>query len=260
MIFYFSGTGNSQFVALQMAQLLEDDIVSINRLVKQESTPSFHSERPLVFVMPTYSWRIPRVVEKWIRETDFTGNRDAYFVLTCGGSVGNAAAYAKKLCEKEHLNFCGLAGVVMPENYLALGPTPNGPECQSIINAAEPRIASLTNIIRAGTPFPEERISFADWLKSGPVNPLFYTWYVHDKGFTVSDACLSCGACAKRCPLNNIELSGGKPTWKGTCTHCMACIAGCPVEAIEYKTITQGRHRHYIMNDALCWENGDEKQ
>ena len=32
MVFYFSGTGNSQFVALRLAELLaEDEVVSINR-------------------------------------------------------------------------------------------------------------------------------------------------------------------------------------------------------------------------------------
>ena len=120
MVFYFSGTGNSQFVAFRLAKLLEEEkAVSINQYLKAGRKAAFHSERPLVFVVPTYAWRMPKVVSAWIEASQFDGNRSAYFVLTCGGSVGNAAAYAKALCEKANLQFCGLALVAMPNNYVA---------------------------------------------------------------------------------------------------------------------------------------------
>lgn len=249
MIFYFSGTGNSQLAAKQIATAIGGEIISINKSLREQDKESFQSERPFVFVAPTYAWRMPKVVADWIRETRFEGCRDAYFVLTCGGSVSNASAYARMLCKEKGLNFRGLAEVLMPENYLAMYPTPSEAECRAIIARAEPHIAELAALIQAGKNFPETEVSFKDRLRSGPVNLLFYPTCVHDKGFTVSDACVSCGKCASRCPLSNIELSDGKPIWKGNCTHCMACIAGCPAKAIEYKSASQGQHRHYIMED-----------
>ena len=123
------------------------------------------------------------------------------------------------------------------------------------MEAARPRIARLAEMVSAGKRFPAEPATMVGKLESGPVNPLFYRFYVHDKGFTVSDACISCGRCAARCPLNNIRYEGGRPVWQGSCTHCMACIGGCPTSAIEYKKVSQGRHRHYVMDDALCWGN-----
>ena len=258
MIFYFSGTGNSQLAAHRMAEQLGDEAVSINRYLKAGETGSFHAESPLVFVAPTYSWRLPRVVERWIGCAEFTGCTDAYFVLTCGGSTGHAAKYAQRLGKREGLEFRGLAEGVMPENYLALGPTPSAEECRAIIEAARPRIDRLAELVRAGEPFPDEPPTLVGRLESGPVNPLFYRFYVHDAGFTASDACTSCGKCVARCPLNNVRLADGKPTWNGTCTHCMACIGGCPVEAIEYKDVSKGMHRHYIMDDKLCWKEAEE--
>lgn len=249
MIFYFSGTGNSQRAAKQIAELLRDELVSINACLKRGKKETFHSERPLVVVAPTYSWQMPRVVEQWIRETEFEGTKDIYFVLTCGGSVGNAAAYAKRLCEEKGLHFSGLALVAMPNNYVALSNTPDKAECAAILEKAGERVASLAALIQKGEPFPEAAISFKDRMNSGPVNRLFYALFVHDKGFAASDACISCGKCAQRCPLNNIRISGGKPVWNGTCTHCMACIGGCPTEAIEYKSASKGNRRYYIMED-----------
>ncbi len=259
MILYFSGTGNSQHVALQLAEMLEDELVSINLHLKKGGKASFHTQKPLVFVAPTYAWRLPRVMEHWILNTDFTGNQNSYFVLTCGGSCGNAELYARRLCAKKGLRFYGLAPVLMPENYLAVFPTPSEPECREIIEQAAPHIAALGAQIQRSRPLPAQPVTLNSQWQSGPVNKLFYAFTVQDRGFRVSGSCTRCGKCAKRCVMNNIALVGGKPIWQGHCTHCMACIAGCPAGAIAYKTQSNNRHRHYIMEDALCWENGGEK-
>lgn len=250
MVFYFSGTGNSQLAAKQIAAALGDKLVSINQALKSGERQTFHSESPLVFVVPTYAWRMPKVVSDWILASCFEGNQHAYFVLTCGGSVGNAATYAKKLCTETKLQFCGLVLVVMPNNYVALSNTTDKAECAVIMEKANTRLLSLSALVKKREPFPEAAITLKDRVNSGPICGLFYTFFVHDKGFTVSDGCTSCGKCAQRCPLNNISLKDGKPVWHGNCTHCMACIGGCPAEAIEYKAASKGNRRYYIMEEA----------
>lgn len=259
MIFYFSGTGNSQLAAKQIASATGDGLVFINQCMKETTSQRFHSEKPLIFVAPTYAWRLPKVVEHWILNTEFDGNQNAYFVLTCGENCGNAATYAKVLCKKKKLQFCGLASLIMPENYLAMFPTPSKAECQTILEQAKPNIAALAEQIQIGMTFPEVTITLKDKLQSGPVNLLFYPLIVRDKGFTVSQACISCLKCAQRCPLVNIKIINGKPTWQGHCTHCMACIAGCPTKAIEYKTVSKGQHRHFILEDAPVKTDAGEK-
>lgn len=249
MIFYFSGTGNSQLAAKQIAAETGDKLVSINQCLKKGDKKTFHSERPLVFVAPTYAWQMPKVVERWICETGFEGNPHAYFILTCGGSVGNAAAYARKLCAQKKLQFCGLALVAMPNNYVALSNPPDKAECATIVEKAKERLTQLALQIQKGAPFPEASISIKDRINSGPVNGLFYKFFIRDKGFTVSGDCISCGKCVQRCPLNNISIAKGKPVWNGNCTHCMACIGGCPVEAIAYKSTSNGNRRYYVMED-----------
>lgn len=261
MVLYFSGTGNSQHVAIRLAkQIADDEIVSINACLRMGKGVSTSSKRPLVFVAPTYSWRMPRVVEQWIQKTAFAGGQAAYFVLTCAGGCGNAALYAKELCAKKGLWFRGLAPVLMPENYLALFPTPGEPESRTILENAGPVIAALSKKILAGEDLPEPSVSLVEKLQSGLVNSLFYPLFVRDKGFTAANTCISCGKCASRCPLNNIELVHGRPVWKGSCTHCMACIGGCPCEAIEYQSKSKGRRRHYIMEDSLCVEHTGEEE
>lgn len=250
MVFYFSGTGNSQLAAKQIAAKLGDELVSINACLKKGEKKTFYSDRPLVFVAPIYAWRVPKVVEQWIRDTRFEGNPNAYFVLTRGGGTqGNAAAYAAELCTETGLAYQGLASVQMPENYIALSAAPSESECAAIIDRAQPVFFELARYIEQAAPFPKTPVSLGGRFISGPFNPLYYRFYIKDKGFTVSDACVSCGKCAKRCPMNNINMVNRKPVWQGDCTHCMACICGCPTEAIEYKSISKGKRRYYIMKE-----------
>lgn len=98
MILCFSGTGNSRYVAGQIAKGINDEILSLNERIKREDFGAVPSLRPLVFVTPTYAWRIPRIVEDFIQKTEFTGNNRAFFVMTCGSDTGNAVKYLQKLC------------------------------------------------------------------------------------------------------------------------------------------------------------------
>ena len=90
MILYFSGTGNSRYVAEILAKELDDELVSLNDKIKYNGSKRIRSEKPLVVVSPTYAWRLPRVVSDWISQAAFAGSRRIYFVLTCGEDVGNA--------------------------------------------------------------------------------------------------------------------------------------------------------------------------
>ena len=247
MVLYYSGTGNSQYVAKKIADATGDELISINDHIKYGKKEELISERPLVFVSPVYAWQLPRLVMKWIRETTFIGNRHAYFVMTAGDDCGNATHYAHKLCLEKEFIFYGLALVVMPENYIAMFPVPDKEEAQSITKKAQPDIEKIVACINDSKPLPKIEPSLIGKLKSGPINSLFYRFCVSDKGFTVSDKCISCEICVLRCPLNNVVMENSRPAWKGSCTHCMACICSCPVEAIEYKNISKGKPRYEIM-------------
>ena len=50
---------------------------------------------------------------------------------------------------------------------------------------------------------------------------------------------------AQVCPLKNIVIRDGRPTWNGACTHCTACLNLCPAGAIEYGKKTVGKPRYH---------------
>jgi ferredoxin len=65
------------------------------------------------------------------------------------------------------------------------------------------------------------------------------------KGFWVTPACTKCGLCARVCPVENIQMQDGQPSWLDHCQHCMGCLQWCPVEAIQYKNLTLGKKRYH---------------
>lgn len=251
MILYFSGTGNSRYTARLIAHIAEDELVSINDLLKRGGTHTLPSDRPFVFVTPVYAWRIPGIVRDFIRAAKFEGSQKAYFVTTCGDSTGNSAFYNKRLCGEKGFSYLGSASIVMPENYLVMYPVPDEKECKDIIRAAVPPIRAAAERIRDGKSLPEEPSTTAGKVQSALINPLFYALVVSAKGFYATDACTGCGTCATLCPTGTIRLTGGKPSWGNGCTHCMACICACPPKAIEYGNKTKNRLRYFNTTEPV---------
>lgn len=246
MVLYFSGTGNSRYIAERIAEALGDELLSMNDRIKAGAHSPVETDERLVIVTPTYAWRIPRIVRDHLAETDFPCGAQAWFVMTCGSEIGNAAKYNRALCQEKQLSYMGTAQIVMPENYIAMFNAPQAEEARQIVVRAEPDIDRAVSAIAANQAFPQLRNNLYDRFMSGPVNPIFYSFFVKASAFTAGDACTGCGQCARFCPTNNIAIENGKPVWGGDCTHCMACICRCPAEAIEYSNKSLGKPRYHF--------------
>ena len=85
MIFYFSGTGNSLWVARQLQESLQEPLYKLVDVLSSDQVYALGEEERLGFVFPVYSWGPPEVVLEMIsrlrlsREPSFL-----YFVCTCG--------------------------------------------------------------------------------------------------------------------------------------------------------------------------------
>lgn len=244
MILYFSGTGNSKYIASRIGEEIKDDVKNLFQKIKDNDYTTLESKTPWIIVAPTYAWRIPRILETWLKKTKLTGNQNIYFVMTCGGNIGNAGKYLKRVIDLKNMNYQGCYELVMPENYIALFSTPTKEDALKTIYKAENELSNIVSLLKEHKAFPKPIIHLKDRMNSGIVNIVFYPMFVHAKKFYVKETCISCGKCMNVCPLNNIEIMKGKPIWKKNCTHCMACINFCPTEAIEYGHKSQGQPRY----------------
>ena len=171
MIYYLTGTGNSRWAAQLLADHLHDTAEDAAPALKSGLAPSLHSEKPWVFVCPTYGWQIPHVFADLLRRTGFDGSRKAYFVLTCGDDIGAAGPRLRKLCGELGLEYRGVWPLVMPENYVAMFPVPGEEEAKKIIDAAREPLLEAAALIAGDQPFPGGKLTLADRLKSGIFPP-----------------------------------------------------------------------------------------
>ena len=107
MVVYFSGSGNSKYVAKRIADSLQEKLLCMNERIKSSDTGPVKTGEKLVVVVPTYAWRIPRVVSNWIGQTEFVGAKNVWYLMSCGSGIGNADIYNRKLSEKKGLKHMG---------------------------------------------------------------------------------------------------------------------------------------------------------
>lgn len=181
MILYFSGTGNSEYLAKLLAEDLDDEIVDLFSYIKEGKCGEFISEKPFVLVSPTYSWRVPRVLSKYLMDCDFKGSRDFYVVINYGDSCGNAYKYIKDAALNIGLNFRGLYGLKMPENYIMLFDLDGDDINRKIIAESRNQIKSIAKYIRNKEDFPEKKVGLVGKFQSAVINPIFFKFIVKEK-------------------------------------------------------------------------------
>ena len=253
MVLYFSATGNTEYVAQELARQLDDQCVNLLDRIKSGDHSPLHSESPFFICAPVYVCEMPRFLSSYLKKQVFTGSRQIYCVFTSGGYCGISGPHAKKIFAKKNMVWMGHAEVTMPRNYVAnnsygmLEPA----EAEERIRSARKHLNTIAEDIRSGKTLSARHVQLWESIVTLPFNPVWCKFMLTAKAFYTTDQCIGCGKCVKLCPLNNITLKEGRPVWGNQCTHCMACIGNCPTEAIEYGTVTQnkdpynfGKYRH----------------
>ncbi len=244
MIFYFSGTGNSRYAARQLAALIGDTAQDISAYIRSGTGDSFRDDRPFVFVAPVYVAAPALSLLDFLKNSSFRGNKKAYFVMTCAGTMSGSPAFCRKAAEEKGLEYMGTAQVKLPQNYIAYFSMKSAEENGKIIAAAQPVLETLAGAINLEEPLQDPKVNQLEYLATLMILKPYYRWFITTKNFRVEKGCIGCGKCEKVCPLDNIRMEEGQPKWGKNCTHCMACINQCPKDVIEFGKGSVGKIRY----------------
>lgn len=244
MVFYFSGTGNSRFVARNIARVLGQELADITEYTKKQERPVFCETGVYVFVCPSYMSAPARSMTDFIEWAGFPSGIKAYFIVTCAASMGITPRVASELCAKKGFEYMGAAQIEMPQNYIALFNTKQVEENIDIIEKAEIEIERISGLIKEGKMIETKKIGAVEYSVTKWVRDVYYKDFMKAAKFRATDKCISCRKCVNICPLSNISMKDDRPLWGRNCTHCMACINQCPADAIEYGKGTAGKPRY----------------
>lgn len=242
MIYYFSGTGNSSYIAEQASTILSDSFSSI-------ITPSAFSGDSLGLIFPVYAWGLPSVLEDFIscKLQKLLGGKMpqyVYAIMTHGDDMGYADTILRNELSKAGLPLHAAFSLAMPNTYVCLPGFDIDKE-----ELAKAKVQASTNSLRSVCTSIKNREGACDvtrgaipFTKTYVLRPLFNRFLVTDRYFrSTTPQCTMCGKCAKQCPLNNIELSAGQVRWNGNCTGCLRCYHLCPNNAIQFGKFTKGK-------------------
>ena len=95
MIFYFSGTGNTRWVAEQIAKGIGEALVSIPDMIREGRNEfELREGERIGFCFPTHGWQVPRICRNFIRQLSLKNKTSTTFcwgLTTCGDNTGGTA-------------------------------------------------------------------------------------------------------------------------------------------------------------------------
>lgn len=242
MIFYYSATGNTEWMAKTIAEGLGDRAVDLTGVSPEDY--SFGEGDLLGICFPVFACTAPPNVSEFARRLKPNG---AYVFAVCDYS--NYTGHTLQNFSRDVLALDSGFGLLMPDNTSVLGKTYDNEETTiEKMRTAPERLDQIISKLRA-RPEGVFESHEGDDPNCDKLPDLFFNKLAVTEPFRVdAEKCVGCGLCERTCPAHVIELDGDRrPVWtKPLCYQCSACINNCPKEAIDFGEASVGVKRYHF--------------
>ena len=231
LVFYFTATGNSLFVARQFS----DSPISIPQELKK--TELVYEADEIGIICPDYAGAIPKIVREFVQKATFKAPY-MFSVITFGNACVNVAEYWDEFCQGQGVKMNYVRPILMVDNYL---PVFDMNQQISIDKHTDENLATILEEVGAHKDFiaPAEMGFFNKEMLKG----------MQDQHFSMTadrllqlreDRCVQCMTCANVCPHKNFSLADKGVSFSGNCEYCLACVHACPQKALTLRSEREG--------------------
>jgi len=247
MIFYYTATGNSLFVARQ----LDKDIFSIPQELKKEVLE--YKDEAIGIVSPIYAGELPQTVRRFIEKATFHTNY-FYMILTYGKDDSVAGIWSETFCKQNDIHVDFIQTIKMVDNYLPSFDMEEEIIINQKINEQLKQVIINVKDRKKDIPLPtqEGRKLYEIVSKRFQEQPELN----NGEMIVMSKSCEGCSICQQVCPIGNIIIENGRAKrLSKTCDFCLACVHSCPFQAIglkkEKNPSARYRHPHITLKDIV---------
>jgi len=229
VMLYFSGTGNSKYIAELFAGNMNCACHSIEEQIK------FAHEDIIGFCYPIYGSRVPRVMREFVANNlELLKNKKLIIFCTQMLFSGDGSRVFTDMFPRGYIDVIYAEHFLMPNNVCNLFFLPLASEKQAAkyIRNAERKMQTVCKNISAGI---VKRCGFNVGsrilgLFQGVFMPMLEKKTLDS--IMINADCNQCLLCVSICPMDNLKCENGKIAHKRNCTMCYRCVNMCPQKAI----------------------------
>jgi len=241
---YFSGTGNTKYIAERFSHEMEATCLSIED--EANFTDEIKNHDIITFCYPIYGSRIPRNMRGFVMKhmSDITSKKIIIFVTQALFS-GDGARVFTDMCWDDTVEVIYAEHFLMPNNInnFLIFRKASEKAIGKYIYKADIKMQKICRDIKNGI---IKKRGFSQWSQflgnlqgklwqgnSKEIEPGAKSIEERLKNrVTINNNCISCNLCVSICPVNNFTNEQTKIIPKGNCVACYRCINRCPEKAV----------------------------
>lgn len=226
LVFFFTGTGNSLFVA----KSLSETPLSIPQELKKGSLAYEADE--IGFVFPDFAAAAPMIVQEFLKKATFKAPY-IFSVITYGNDAVNVTDWWNKFAKDNGVTNNYIKTILMVDNYLPAFDMNSQKKLDKNVDA---NLATIVSEVSARKKYiePGKMGNFTKEMLDR-VQKDHFTKTADELFALNTNACVGCMRCAAVCPHTNFKRAASGVEFGGKCEYCLACVHVCPQKALTMK-------------------------
>lgn len=256
-LYYFSGTGNTERVALLLKEAFGPETEVYRLRYPFNDYPNPNDFALIGFGYPIHAFNAPEVMNRFAKGFPIAKKKMPYFIFKTSG-------------EPLHLNDCSSRKMIhnlRKKGYSCVQEFHYITPYNMVFRHSNPMAKKMWDYAKRMVSFNVKKV-LSGAVETPHFRPL-QGWYIvpfriewpfaktNGRYFKVDySKCVHCKKCVNGCPMGNITIKDGKLVFANRCSLCMYCSFSCP-----RKAIVPGMFKHkWFINGAYDFDGLDKDE